>query len=146
MPEFNFRFMDEKTEFAKRLRDAMSAAGYEPRPAVLEKNFNSRYWGKSVTFQAVSRWLRGEAIPSQEKLQVLADWLKIEPHVLRYGEQTIKKIRARQKRWDEGIGYLERETFETFLALPATQQKLVREIIQTFAMAQKLPPKASSKK
>ena len=127
--------MDEKTEFAKRLQAAMVAAGYEPRPAVLEKNFNSRYWGRSVTFQAVSRWLRGGAIPSQEKLQVLADWLKVEPHVLRYGEQAIKSIRAKQKRWDEGIGYQEREIFEAFLALPTPQRKIVREVIQTFARA-----------
>jgi len=135
MPEFNFRFMTEKTKFAERLQAAMVAAGYEPRPAVLEKNFNSRYWGQSVTFQAVSRWLRGEAIPSQEKLQVLADWLKVEPHVLRYGEQALKTIRAKQKRWDEGMGYQEREMFEAFLALPAPQRKIVREVIQTFAKA-----------
>lgn len=141
MPEFNFRFMDEKMEFAKRLQAAMIAAGYEPRPAALEKGFNARYWGRSVTFQAVSRWLRGEAIPSQEKLQVLADWLKIEPHVLRYGEQAIKSIRAKQKRWDEGIGYQEREIFEAFLALPAPQRKIVREVIQTFAKA--FPVKSS---
>lgn len=145
MPEFNFRFMDEKTEFAKRLQAAMVAAGYEPRPAVLEKNFNSRYWGQSVTFQAVSRWLRGEAIPSQEKLQVLADWLKVEPHVLRYGEQAIKSIRAKQKRWDEGIGYQERELFEAFLALPAPQRKVVREVIQTFAKAFPAEEKVSGK-
>lgn len=144
MPEFNFRFMDEKTEFAKRLRNAMSAAGYEPRPIVLEKGFNSRYWGRSVTFQAVSRWLRGEAIPSQEKLQVLADWLKVEPHLLRYGEHTTKSIRAKQKRWDEGMGCQEREMFETFLTLPALQRKIVRETIQTFAKA--FPAEAAKKK
>jgi transcriptional regulator with XRE-family HTH domain len=144
MPEFNFRFMNEKTEFAERLRNAMSAAGYEPRPTVLEKSFNSRYWGRSVSFQAVSRWLRGEAIPSQEKLQVLADWLKVEPHLLRYGERTIKSIRAKQKRWDEGLGYQEREMFEAFLTLPAPQRKLVREVIQTFANA--IPAETGRKK
>jgi transcriptional regulator with XRE-family HTH domain len=135
MPEFNFRFMDEKTKFAERLQAAMIVAGYEARPAVLEKNFNSRYWGQSVSFQAVSRWLRGEAIPSQEKLQVLADWLKVEPHVLRYGEQAIKNIRAKQKKWDEGIGYQEREIFETFLSLPAPHRKTAREVIQALAIA-----------
>ena len=61
----------------------MIAAGYPDLPAVLEREFNSRYWGRSVTFHAVSRWLRGEAIPSQDKLQVLAEWLRIEPQVLR---------------------------------------------------------------
>ena len=127
--------MNEKTKFAERLRNAMRAAGYEPRPSVLEKNFNSRYWGESVTFQAVSRWLRGEAIPSQEKLQVLADWLRVEPHVLRYGEQAINSIRAGQKRWDDGISYQEREMFEVFLTLPPPQRKIVREVIQAFARA-----------
>lgn len=41
---------DEKEAFAARLQAAMEAAGHEPRPAVLEKIFNSRYWGRSVTF------------------------------------------------------------------------------------------------
>lgn len=135
--------MDEKTKFAERLQAAMVASGYEARPAVLEKNFNSRYWGQSVTFQAVSRWLRGEAIPSQEKLQVLADWLKVEPHVLRYGEQAIKSIRAKQKRWDEGIGYQEREVFEAFLALPAPQRKVAREVIHALSH---VPPPTPSRK
>ncbi|MDO9141489.1 MAG: hypothetical protein Q7U38_14315 [Methylobacter sp.] len=57
---------NEKQEFAQRLRNAMLANGYEARPTVLEKGFNTRYWGRSVTVQAVTRWLRGEAIPSQE--------------------------------------------------------------------------------
>jgi len=31
-------------KFAKRLRAAMEKAGYEPKPAVLEREFNLRYW------------------------------------------------------------------------------------------------------
>jgi transcriptional regulator with XRE-family HTH domain len=104
---------------------------------VLEKEFNSRYWGRSVTFQAVSRWLRGEAIPSQEKLQVLADWLRIEPHVLRYGELVSHKVREKRQRWDEGIGYQEREVFEAFLNLSSPQRKAVREIILGLAQTEK---------
>ena len=127
--------MDEKAEFAARLRDAMVAAGYEARPGVLEKGFNSYYWGRSVTFQAVSRWLRGEAIPSQDKMQALAEWLNVEPHVLRYGEQVSTRVKAKQKRWDEGIGYQEREVFEAFLKLPVAQRKVVREVILAFVKA-----------
>ena len=127
--------MDEKAEFAARLRDAMVAAGYEARPGVLEKGFNSHYWGRSVTFQAVSRWLRGEAIPSQDKMQALAEWLNVEPHVLRYGEQVSTRVKAKQKRWDEGIGYQEREVFEAFLKLPVAQRKVVREVILAFVKA-----------
>jgi hypothetical protein len=127
--------MDEKFEFAARLAAAMRDAGYEARPSVLEAQFNTRYWGKPVTYQAVTRWLKGEAIPAQDKLQAIADWLKVEPHVLRYGAGPIKAIQEKRKRWDEGIGYQEREVFEAFLGLPAAQRKILREVILTFVQA-----------
>jgi transcriptional regulator with XRE-family HTH domain len=125
--------MNNKLEFAQRLRDAMVAAGLEPRPGVLLNQFNANYWGRSVSFQAVSRWLRGEAIPEQDKLLVLAGILKIEPQVLRFGDAVRNSIQQQKQRWDEGVGYLERETFDAFLQLPAPQRKLIREIILTFA-------------
>ena len=125
--------MDEKAEFAERLREAMTRAGYELRPVVLEREFNMRYWGRSITLQAARRWLRGEAIPAQDKMQVLAEWLKIEPEVLRFGEAVRKSVQAQRQRWDEGVGHLEREAFDAFLQLPAPQRKIVREVILTFA-------------
>ncbi|MBA4002603.1 MAG: DNA-binding protein, partial [Delftia sp.] len=36
---------DAKQRFAQKLRDSMQAQGYEARPAVLEHEFNSRFWG-----------------------------------------------------------------------------------------------------
>ena len=125
--------MNDKLEFSQRLQAAMVAAGLEPRPGVLLNQFNANYWGRSVTFQAVSRWLRGEAIPAQDKLQVLASFLKIEPEVLRFGEAVRNSVQQHRQRWDEGVGYLERETFDAFLKLPAPQRKLIREVILTFA-------------
>jgi hypothetical protein len=127
--------MDQKAEFGARLCAAMLRAGYAVRPIVLEREFNSRYWGRSVTLQAVRRWLRGEAIPSQDKLQVLAEWLNVEPQVLRFGEKTALSVQATRKRWGEAIGYQEREVFEAFLALPSPQRKVLREVILTFAKA-----------
>lgn len=131
--------MNEKAEFGQRLRDAMTSAGYPLRPVVLEREFNTRYWGQSVTLQAVRRWLRGEAIPSQDKLKVLADWLKIEPEVLRFGEGVRQSVQEHRQRWDEGVGYLERETFDAFLQLPAPQRKIIREVILTFAQVHNKP-------
>ena len=127
--------METKLEFAQRLKDAMQAAGLAPRASVLLNQFNTNYWGRSVTFQAVSRWLRGEAIPAHDKLLVLADILKTEPEVLRYGEAVRKSVQQKQKRWDDGVGYLERETFDAFLKLPAPQRKIIREVILAFAKA-----------
>ena len=72
----------------------MLAAGLEARLGVLLNLFNTHYWGHSVTFQAVSRWLRGESIPAQDKLVTLAEVLKIEPEVLRFGEAVRQSVEA----------------------------------------------------
>ncbi|MGC3985071.1 MAG: helix-turn-helix domain-containing protein [Pseudorhodoferax sp.] len=127
--------MDNKLEFSQRLRDAMVAAGLDPRPGVLLKLFNERYWGRSVSFQAVSRWLRGEAIPAQDKLLELAAILRIEPEVLRFGTRVQRSVQEHRQRWEEGVGYLERETFDAFLRLPPAQRKVLREVILAFEKA-----------
>lgn len=124
--------MDEKAAFSDRLKKAMIAAGYEPRPAVLEKQFNSRYWGNSLTFQAVSRWLNGRAIPSQEKLQVLAEWLAVEPQALRYGEEIVCKVLAKKDRWAT-MNPDDRDLVDALLALPVAKKKIVREVVVAFA-------------
>ncbi|MDR3213773.1 MAG: hypothetical protein LBT71_07665 [Azoarcus sp.] len=124
--------MDEKLEFAARLAEAMRDAGYEPRPSVLEAQFNIRYMGRPVTYQAVTRWLKGEAIPAQDRLQVLADWLKVEPHILRFGGQSAFSIKERKRRWEAAVSGPEREVLEAFIGLPAEQKKIVRAVIMAF--------------
>jgi hypothetical protein len=127
--------MDEKQEFASRLAAAMRDAGYEPRPKVLEVQFNTRYMGRPITYQAVTSWLKGRAIPTQDRLQVLADWLQVEPHILRFGGQPLFSIQEKKKRWDAALSGPEREVLEAFINLPAEQKKIVRAVILTFADA-----------
>ena len=127
-----------KAEFAQRLRDAMRRAGHEPKPAVLEREFNQRYWGKAMTLHGVRRWLQGETIPAHDKLLTLAQWLGMEPQTLGFGDETVKAVRERRKQWDEGIGYQEREVFELFLKLPVPQRKVAREVIIALARANEL--------
>lgn len=122
--------MDEKKKFAERLREAMIAAGYEPRPSVLEKQFNARYWGRSVTLQATRRWLVGLSIPEQDKLQVLAEWLGIEPHVLRFGVRNpSEQLSEPRLHWAAGMRPQDREAIDLFLALSPDHRKVVRDII-----------------
>ena len=125
--------MNEKREFSERLRAAMKARKLEVSGPVLEREFNLRWSGNPVRRQTVWKWLNGEAIPTQDKLQELAKWLKVDSQHLRFGDHVQKHLKAEQKRWDEGAGYLERETFNAFLALPAAQRKIIREVILTFA-------------
>jgi len=122
-----------KAQFAERLREAMKAAGYEAKPAVLEREFNTRYWGRAMTLHGVRRWLRGETLPSQEKLLVLAEWLGVPPQQLRFGSEVTQRVQQRRARWDSGIGYEDRDIFEAFLKLPVPQRKVIREVILTFA-------------
>lgn len=136
--------MEHKLEFAQRLRDAMVAAGLEPRPSVLLNVFNARYWGRSVSFQGAARWLRGESIPEQDKLLVLAEILRVEPEALRFGQAVRQKVQEQRERWDQGLSYQEREVLEAFLNLPVAQRKIVREVILAFAQAQSNQPTAPS--
>jgi len=127
--------MDAKAQFAPRLQEAMTAAGYAPRPAVLEREFNTRYWGKPMTLHGVRRWLIGETLPSQEKLVVLAEWLGVPPQELRFGPELVQRVEQRRHRWDRAVGYEEREIFEAFLRLPVPQRRVVREVIVAFSKA-----------
>lgn len=127
--------MNEKIEFSNRLRDALVTAGYTASPSVLEHEFNLRWYGRSISNQAAWGWLNNRSIPTQEKLQVLAEWLKVEPQVLRFGEAVRNAVQQHKQRWDEGVGHLERETFDAFLKLPAPQRKIIREVILAFAKA-----------
>ncbi len=128
--------MEKSSEkFAKRLRAAMKSCGYEAKPSVLEREFNLRYLGQPMTLHGVRRWLLGESLPKQDKVEVLAEWLCIPPQQLRYGVEIEQRIEQQKSRWEDGIGYREREVFEAFLALPPTQRKVVREVIQAFSKA-----------
>lgn len=127
--------ISSKKQFAARLAQAMRESGYNPKPSVLEREFNQRYWGKPMTLHGVRRWLLGETLPSQDKLIVLAEWLGVPPHQLRFGEEVSGRIEVRRERWDSGIGYQERELFEAFLSLPVPQRRVVREVILAFAKA-----------
>lgn len=133
-------------KFAERLRAAMEKAGYKPEAAVLEREFNQRYYGKGVTLHGVNKWLKGQAIPRLDKIEALAKWLRIPPEELTFGLEIKQQIKEARARWDDGIGYQEREVFEAFLSLPAPQRKIVREVILTFAQACKTSPRSSGKK
>jgi hypothetical protein len=53
--------------------------------------------------------------------------------VFRFGEQLSNSIQQQKQRWDEGVGYLDCETLDACLKLPAPQRKLIRKVILTFA-------------
>ena len=124
---------DQKTLFAKRLSIAMQTQGYEAKPSVLEREFNLRHNGKPVTFAGVSKWLKGTAMPSADKLLTLSKWLDVPPEELAFDKDIKKAIEQREARWKEEIGYKDKDVVEAYLALPTAQKKIIRETIIEFS-------------
>ena len=124
---------DEKILFAKRLITAMQTQGYGAKPSVLEREFNLRHNGKPVTFAGVSKWLKGTAMPSADKLLTLSKWLDVPPEELAFDKDIKKAIEQREARWKEEIGYKDKDVVEAYLALPTAQKKIIRETIIEFS-------------
>lgn len=123
---------DERQEFSQRLIEAMRTRGYAPKPGVLLKLFNSRYEGRSVAFSTASKWLRGMALPEQDKLQVLASLFGIEPHILRYGAPASTRPGrglSATAAWPAPLDPADRATIDTYLALPEPLRQHVRAVI-----------------
>ena len=126
---------DAKAQFAQRLRDAMAAAGYEPKPAVLEREFNTRHWGKPMTLHGVRRWLLGETMPDHRKLATLADWMGVHVQEHGYGDEGGNSVREHQPQWHSGLGYQDKELFDIYLRLPVPKRRLARDVILAIARA-----------
>lgn len=126
---------NHKELFAARLRAAMQKSGLGAKAAVLEREFNQRYYGKDMTLQGVGKWLKGQAIPSHDKILVLCEWLEVTPEELGFGNDIRLKVEQKQKRREAELSYLEREMLDAFLNLPVPQRKIVREVILAFAKA-----------
>jgi transcriptional regulator with XRE-family HTH domain len=77
---------EEKQGFRRRLKEAMRSARVEAGPTRFAREFNLRYAGEPVTAQTARKWLYGRALPAQDKLRALAQWLEVTPQWLRYAE------------------------------------------------------------
>ncbi|KRB94088.1 MULTISPECIES: transcriptional regulator [Oxalobacteraceae] len=79
----------EREGFSERLQQALRNADYSPdSPTQLAREFNIRFDGRPITVHAARKWLVGEAIPTQEKLRALAQWLGVPAEWLRFGGEA----------------------------------------------------------
>ena len=84
---------NERSGFSKRLQQSLRDSQYSPdSPTELAREFNLRFDGQSITVHAARKWLIGEAIPTQDKMRTLAQWLQVRIEWLRFGgdEQTVR--------------------------------------------------------
>ncbi len=124
--------MSEKEAFGSRLLDVLEQAGVQARsPTRLALEFNLRYWGRPVTTQAVRKWISGKAIPSQDKITVLAKWLDVSTEWLPFGEGSTH-VNVHQARQDApGYHVQDVELFRDFTLLNDEHKQIVRELVLT---------------
>ena len=118
----------EKQGFGRRLAAAMRARGYEAKPGVLLKQFNSRYTGRSVAFSSESKWRQGKSLPEPDKLQVLAEVFGIGLEELLLGRSSVSRAAQPLGAW-QAVGARERQVIDAFLALPPKRRELVGELV-----------------
>jgi hypothetical protein len=120
------------------LSNVAQAQAQAPASAtVLARNFNMRYPWQPITVHAARKWLLGEAIPTQDKMRVIAEWLSVSVMWLRYGEGE----EAAAKKGQHGV---EPESFnsgdikllEDVRALKGYERRLVNDLVQMFLQNQ----------
>ena len=126
----------EREDFSRRLQASLGHAGWKPMGAtMLAREFNRRSPGQAVTSHAARKWLKGEAIPSQDHLQVLARWLAVPAHWLRFGEtQAAAPSAAATLKVSEAAAspYVSERAVRLaadVTRLSAEQQKLIEELV-----------------
>ena len=76
----------ERSGFSSRLQQCLRDSQYSPdSPTELAREFNLRFGGQSITVHAARKWLVGEAIPTQDKMRTLSEWLQVRIEWLRFG-------------------------------------------------------------
>lgn len=114
----------EKSAFARRLKAALKEAGVEASGARIEQLFATHYPNQPITSQAVNSWLRGKHMPTIDKLPALAKILDTDPCSLAFGGERVGEARSPWK-----VPAADRATIEAFIALSASDRKLVRELV-----------------
>jgi transcriptional regulator with XRE-family HTH domain len=80
------KISNEREQFSQRLQKMLRQTHHSPdSPTELAREFNIRFAGPPITVHAARKWLVGEAIPTQEKLRMIAQWLGVPADWLRFG-------------------------------------------------------------
>jgi transcriptional regulator with XRE-family HTH domain len=125
----------ETEAFAQRLKQALEGSGVRASPTVVANEFNLRYWGRSITPHTARNWLLGKAIPTQDKLRVLADWLLVSPDELRFGGASASGRTSEADANFERLDMADREMLHRYLALTVPDRKTVREVVTALSIA-----------
>jgi len=79
-----------RSDFSARLNLACDQAAVRAHGRAVDIEAALKKRSITATTTAIGKWLNGDAIPSAEKLRVLADWLEVRPEWLEYGVEPMR--------------------------------------------------------
>jgi transcriptional regulator with XRE-family HTH domain len=121
--------------FSERLQQTLHNANYADSPTQLAREFNLRYAGSHVTVHAVRKWLVGDAIPTQEKLRTLADWLGVSAEWLRFGGEDAAVKGTESRSAERRLDRREVTMLELYRLLDEKHQTFVVTTIRQLVLA-----------
>lgn len=121
----------KRLEFSSRLTMALERLGVDNIPSVVARRFNARAGEESVTRYGARKWLLGEALPSQARLEILAQWLCVTPQWLRFGVGDIDD--AGKVVMDAPL--VDRILLQDLHELQAPSQRLVRDLVSQLVLS-----------
>jgi hypothetical protein len=132
----------EREKFSQRLKFALTNAQYRcDSSSVLAFEFNKRYEGSPVTSYATRKWLEGVAIPTQEKLCVLAEWLSVPPDWLRFGK--VEAVTRTSCDWTIEPSNADTELLRTIKSLNLRERGILDALIRAI-LESRAPQKSES--
>lgn len=120
-----------RSDFARRLSAALLAANQPVGASTLARAYNLRTDGPPVTVHGVRKWLKGEAIPTQDKILVLSEWLNVHPSWLRFGEPVDPSSEAAPSAQKQ-LSNEQLTMIRDVKSLSAPAQVIIRDMIDSF--------------
>lgn len=122
---------DQRIAFSARLKQTLVDIGMSTSVSQFTRSYNARADGAAVSIHAARKWLVGEAIPTHEKVVILATWLGVSPSWLLFGE-TFPPVRNHTVLPEAEVSTPALALANDVSSLTQREQRMVREIVDIF--------------
>ncbi len=129
--------------FRARLQKRLREKGKTFSPTALAREFNLRWRGSPISVNATRKWLSGEAVPTLDKLSVLANLLDVSVDWLRWGDLSVQE--PVNNSYSKAVSMSQRVEIQTaeksfaqdFILLSPVHKRLVGAVMEVLLQEQK---------
>lgn len=118
---------DASQAFTARFKEALLTRGYGRLGPTELVDALAVHFEDGLSVQTVHKWLNGTAIPRQDRIDVLAGWLNVSPHWLKFGPDPSADL---GKTSDRPIAT--KDLVKRIQRLPKTQRDIIETLLKEF--------------